>query len=74
MNANKLQQDHPCVIDIIRRFYLHHPPPANAPLLLDNPGQLDPSAGQVVDLLKHPKHRQVIELHVHTNSSELYFK
>ena len=59
MNANKLQQDHPCVIEIIRRFFLNEPPPANVPLILDNPGDLDPSAGQVTAIVKHLKQHKV---------------
>ena len=59
MNANKLQQDHPCVIEIIRRFFLNEPPPANVPLILDNPGDMDPSAGQVTAIIKHLKQHKV---------------
>lgn len=59
MNEKKLEQDNPCVIDIIRRFYLNEPSPANLPLRLDNPGDMDPSAGQVTAIIKHLKQRKV---------------
>jgi hypothetical protein len=36
MNANKLPQDHPCVIENIRKHYLNKPPPSDAPLKLDS--------------------------------------
>lgn len=35
MNANKLAQDHPCVIDMIRRHYLEEPSPPDTPYQLD---------------------------------------
>ena len=53
MNAGKLQQDHPCVIDVIRRFYLHHPVSKDVPLQLENPDEIEPSAGQARAILKH---------------------
>ena len=69
MNSHKLQQDHPCVIDMIRRFYLYHPPPANVPLRLDNSDGMDPSVGQVTAILKHLEHRQVILFFINTKYS-----
>ena len=36
MNANQLAQDHPCVINIIRRHYLVPPSPVDAPYNLKN--------------------------------------
>ena len=47
VNANKLQQDHPCVLEVIRRLFLNKPSPPDAPLRLDHMEQLNPSAGQV---------------------------
>ncbi|KZS05653.1 Uncharacterized protein APZ42_031100, partial [Daphnia magna] len=48
MNANKMEQDHPCVIETIRQYFLNKPPPSNVPLKLDSndagnrsPGQID---------------------------------
>lgn len=37
INANKLQQNHPCVIQMIRRHYLRDPPPSDTPYNLENP-------------------------------------
>ena len=53
INAAKLQQDHPCVIHVIRRFYLHHPASKDAPLRLESPDEVEPSAGQALAILKH---------------------
>ncbi len=60
MNSNRLAQDHPCVIDIIRRHYLNAPQPAHVPYNLTNNGSTsdnyDPSAGQssvILNLLKN---------------------
>ena len=53
-----MEQDHPCVIDIIRRFYLHPPAPLNAPFDLDNPKIKDQSGGQSSDILRHLNHRR----------------
>lgn len=46
MNANKLPQDHPCVIETIRKKYLREPSPANVPLKLDADTMDDRSRGQ----------------------------
>lgn len=60
MNELKMAQDHPCVVDIIRRQYLHPPAPANVAYNLSGNGtneiNFDPSAGQsqiILDLLKN---------------------
>lgn len=37
MNKNKLAQNHPCVIEMIRRHYLHDPSPPGVPYDLDHP-------------------------------------
>ena len=37
MNVNKLEQNHPCVIDTIRRHYLHKPSPNDVPYNLEEP-------------------------------------
>ena len=57
MNEYRLQQDHPCVIDIIRRHYLHYPSPPEAPLGLDRPTVIDPSAGQSSIILPYVKNK-----------------
>ena len=67
MNYNRLQQDHPCVINYIRRHYLKGPSPSDVPLNLDYPEVRDPSDGQpntILDLL----HNKVS----HTNCSINY--
>ena len=51
-NANKLQQDHPCVIELIRRQYLHEPAPPNTPLNLKYPKHKNPSAAQSQAILR----------------------
>ncbi len=56
MNYNRLQQDHPCVINYIRSHYLKKPSPPNTPLKLDYPDVKDPSDGQpqtIMSLLKN---------------------
>ncbi|XP_057372289.1 uncharacterized protein LOC130693183 [Daphnia carinata] len=51
-NEHKLQQDHLCLLDIIRRQYLNKPSPADVPLYLDYPNIKDQSAGQVTAILR----------------------
>ena len=62
MNTNKLAQDHPCVIDIIRRHFLHSPSPSGIPYnmtsSLDPNG--DPSPGQVPIILRLLKNQVYI--------------
>lgn len=56
VNARRLQQDHPCVIEIIRRYYLKKPSPQNAPYKLEESHDKDPSPGQsgvIFSLLKN---------------------
>ncbi|XP_046451332.1 uncharacterized protein LOC124199545 [Daphnia pulex] len=45
-NANRLQQDHPCVVELIRNFFLHQPAPLEYSLNLSFPAVLDSSSGQ----------------------------
>ncbi|EFX71561.1 hypothetical protein DAPPUDRAFT_255633 [Daphnia pulex] len=53
-NANRLQQDHPCVIELIRSQYLHRPSLIpNVPLNLSHPEVADPSAAQSKVALTH---------------------
>lgn len=55
MNAGRLQQDHPCVLNNIRKHFLKPPPVSNKQLHLDYPEIVDPSDGQaevVTRLLK----------------------
>ena len=52
VNANKLQQDHPCVLHLIRRNYLRQPAPHHIPYNLDDPGWPDPSNGQSEAILR----------------------
>lgn len=57
MNANRLAQDAPCVIDIIRRHFLYAPPPSNIPYKLDfvkDGNNYDPSESQKLkNILKY---------------------
>jgi hypothetical protein len=64
-NAYRLQQDHPCVIELIRKFYLHQPAPMNSSLNLSNPSILDPSSGQSNVILTHLKNQVCFEKVTH---------
>ncbi|EFX85456.1 hypothetical protein DAPPUDRAFT_314237 [Daphnia pulex] len=46
MNTHKLPQDHPCVIETIRKHYLIQPSPQDVPLRLDSNDDADRSPGQ----------------------------
>ena len=60
-NLNRLQQDHPCVIQLIRRHFLHPPAPKDVPLNLKFPNFTNPSAGQSQTILRYLRN-QVINL------------
>lgn len=62
MNNDKLQQDHPCVINNIRKYYLNPPAEFDVPLHLDYPEISDPSEGQTRPVLHilNNKVRQVV--------------
>ena len=49
-NDKKLQQDHPCVIRLIRDKYLRQPADKNLPYQLDHPERIDSSDGQAKDV------------------------
>lgn len=49
-NDKKLQQDHPCVIQLIRDKYLRQPANKNLPYQLDHPEKVDSSDGQAKDI------------------------
>ena len=51
-NSNQLQQDHPCVLNLIRNDYLQLPAPNNLPYRMDHPEVMDPSDGQSEAILK----------------------
>ena len=53
MNADRLQQDHPCVIETIRRRYLHPPADLDVPYNLVAPNKADPSVGQATSILNY---------------------
>lgn len=57
-NVNRLQQDHPCVIELIRSRYLYQPSPPDVSLNLSSPLVTDPSSGQSKVVLTH-LHNQV---------------
>jgi hypothetical protein len=52
INTNKLAQDHPCVIETIRRHYLNKPSPPEMPLKLASDGNEDRSPGQTGVILR----------------------
>nr|CAH0110638.1 unnamed protein product [Daphnia galeata] len=49
-NEKKLQQDHPCVIRLIREEYLRQPASKELPYQLDHPEKVDSSDGQAKDI------------------------
>lgn len=51
-NDNKLQQDHPCVIELIRKYFLHKPASPDVPLNLKFPNHKNPSDGQSQAILQ----------------------
>jgi hypothetical protein len=51
-NKNQLQQDHPCVIRLIKEKYLRQPAPKTLPYRLGDPQTLDPSDGQAQGILR----------------------
>ena len=53
INEFRLQQDHPCVISLIRRLFLKSPSPLDVPYRLDHPEIVDQSAIQTGVILKH---------------------
>lgn len=52
VNTHQLPQDHPCVLDIIRRQFLNKPASKNLPLNLQYPDNKEQSAGQVKAILR----------------------
>jgi hypothetical protein len=56
-NEKQLQQDHPCVIRLIRDQYLRQPAPRDQPYQLDHPNKKDPSDGQSKDIIKILKNK-----------------
>ncbi|KZS14801.1 Uncharacterized protein APZ42_020167 [Daphnia magna] len=53
MNADRFQQDHPCVIETIRKRYLHPPADVDVPYNLAAPHKADPSVGQAASILNY---------------------
>lgn len=51
-NAEKLQQDHPCVLDLIKENYLRQPASKNQPYHLNDEELADPSDGQSKGILR----------------------
>ena len=52
MNLHKFQQDHPCVIDTIRKHFLNKPSPPEVPLKLKLGKDQDRSSGQTGVIFK----------------------
>ena len=46
MNSQRLQQNHPCVIEMIRKKYLYPPADGDSEYDLLHPDVIDPSKGQ----------------------------
>lgn len=63
MNANQLQQDHPCVIRMIQQYYLYPPAELESPYYLDNDLNPDPSDGmQATDIMLYLKKKVTFKL------------
>lgn len=57
MNANRLEQDHPCVVETIRRHFVHPPAERDVPYFLTYPEKKDPSGVEgfkILDRLGDP--------------------
>jgi hypothetical protein len=59
-NAHQLQQNHPCVIYLIKNTYIRQPSSRNLPYKLNFPEIMDPSDGQSKGILRILRN-QVIE-------------
>lgn len=57
MNFHRLQQDHPCVVNYLRRHLLKEPALPNLPFKLDYPEVSDPSMGQPNEILQILRHQ-----------------
>ena len=64
MNLHRLQQDHPCVINYVRRNVLMPPAPPHIPLKLDYPEVSDPSMGQSKEILEILHHQVFFKKHL----------
>ncbi len=52
VNKNQLQQDHPCVIRLIKQKYLRQPASKSLPYRLGDPQPLNPSDGPAQGILR----------------------
>jgi len=67
MNALRLQQDHPCVIEMIRKHFLIAPSPPNVSYVLTDPEQHKwpyPTDGQTALILRRLDYKVHPRLHV----------
>ena len=62
MNEHRLQQDHPCVIETIRRDFLKQPASEKEPLILREPNRIDSSVGQSKAILRHLNNKVILQL------------
>lgn len=67
-NAQKLQQDHPCVLKLIRNNYLQQPVPRSIPYNLNYPEIDDPSDGQSKGILRLLRNQVYMTLRFHSFS------
>jgi len=61
INDHRLPQDHPCVIETIRRDYLNQPAADEEPLVLRQPNKADQSVGQAPAILRHLDNKVLIK-------------
>ena len=51
-NSQRLQQDHPCVLELVKRSFLKEPFPRHVPYELRQKDKRDPSAGQANAIMR----------------------
>ena len=51
-NSHRLQQDHPCVLELVKRSFLKEPFSRDVPYGLHQMQKLDPSAGQAKAIMR----------------------
>ena len=62
INKYRLQQNHPCVIELIRRHHLKKPSSPDTPYKLEHPEVTDQSAVQTGVVLEHLRNKVIFML------------
>ena len=74
MNALRLQQDHPCVIEMIRKHFLIAPSPPHVPYKLTHMGRNewpDPTDGITALTLRRLDYKVLINIFLKTSNTKL---